>query len=482
VLVDAQLGADGAFSALAREAHDVLIVTRVAAQAITEAYACMKRLHFAHAVAQFRVLTNHVGSHADAKTAFDNLAGVASRYLTVSIADAGCVSADPLVEHARELMHTAVDAFPSSVAARDYRQIAGDLLYWPMRPRPAPAAPCTGAASRLTRPVRRTPRERHRKERAMMYNAQGKMTQADVLAQYAPLVRRLGLQLVAKMPASVDLDDLIQAGMIGLMDAAGRYKEDQGAQFETYATQRIRGAMLDELRSNDWLPRSLRKTSREVEHAVHQVEQQLGRSASEAEIAQHLKMPLDEYQEMLQDLHGSQLIYYEDFDRAADDEPFLDRYRVDHADPLSALLDDHLRGALVDAIDRLPEREKLLMSLYYERGLNLREIGAVLEVSESRVCQLHSQAVARLRAAARAGVGRRGELSGSGGRRARRRRACRRPPNPHFSPRFATILPFSEERCDGPPVSARLGKLHQAAVRRNSRRLRFLNGAHVTNF
>lgn len=104
----------------------------------------------------------------------------------------------------------------------------------------------------------------------MMYNAQGKISQADVLTQYAPLVRRLGLQLVAKMPASVDLDDLIQAGMIGLMDAAGRYKEDQGAQFETYATQRIRGAMLDELRSNDWLPRSLRKTSREVEHAVHQ--------------------------------------------------------------------------------------------------------------------------------------------------------------------------------------------------------------------
>lgn len=109
----------------------------------------------------------------------------------------------------------------------------------------------------------------------MMYNAQGKISQADVLAQYAPLVRRLGLQLVAKMPASVDLDDLIQAGMIGLMDAAGRYKEDQGAQFETYATQRIRGAMLDELRSNDWLPRSLRKTSREVELAVHQVEQRL---------------------------------------------------------------------------------------------------------------------------------------------------------------------------------------------------------------
>ena len=162
-----------------------------------------------------------------------------------------------------------------------------------------------------------------------MYNAQGKLSQSDVLTKYAPLVRRLGLQLVAKMPASVDLDDLIQAGMIGLMDAASRYKEDQGAQFETYASQRIRGAMLDELRANDWLPRSMRKTSREVESAVHKVEQNLGRSASETEIAEHMNMPLDEYQSMLQDLHGSQLIYYEDFDRSADDEPFLDRYCVD---------------------------------------------------------------------------------------------------------------------------------------------------------
>jgi len=231
-----------------------------------------------------------------------------------------------------------------------------------------------------------------------MYNAQGKLSQAEVLTKYAPLVRRLGLQLVAKMPASVDLDDLIQAGMIGLLDAASRYKEDQGAQFETYASQRIRGAMLDELRANDWLPRSMRKTSREVESAVHKVEQHLGRSASEQEVAEHLNMPLDEYQTMLQDLHGSQLIYYEDFDRSADDEPFLDRYCVDKSDPLSALLDGSLRSALIEAIDKLPDREKLLMSLYYEKGLNLREIGAVMEVSESRVCQLHSQAVARLRA------------------------------------------------------------------------------------
>jgi RNA polymerase sigma factor FliA len=231
-----------------------------------------------------------------------------------------------------------------------------------------------------------------------MYTAQGKVaSSSEVLGRYAPLVRRLALQLIAKLPASVDLDDLIQAGMIGLMDAAGRFKEDQGAQFETYASQRIRGAMLDELRNNDWLPRSLRKTSRTVEQAIHAIEQQLGRAPVEAEVAVQMKLPLEQYQALLQELHGSQLIYYEDFDRDGDDEPFLDRFCINKNDPLSALLDEHLRNALIEAIDRLPEREKLLMGLYYDEGLNLREIGAVMEVSESRVCQLHSQAVSRLR-------------------------------------------------------------------------------------
>ncbi|AJK44726.1 MinD/ParA family ATP-binding protein [Burkholderia plantarii] len=134
VLVDAQRDANGALSALARAAHDVLIVTRVAGSAITEAYACMKRLHYAHALAQFRVLVNHVQSESDARAAYENLAGVAGRYLTVALAEGGYVSADPLVPRARELVHTVVDAFPSSAAARDYRQIASDLLYWPMRP------------------------------------------------------------------------------------------------------------------------------------------------------------------------------------------------------------------------------------------------------------------------------------------------------------------------------------------------------------
>ncbi|BDD92084.1 RNA polymerase sigma factor FliA [Pandoraea sp. XJJ-1] len=230
-----------------------------------------------------------------------------------------------------------------------------------------------------------------------MYTASGKVDTNDTLTQYAPLVRRLALQLMAKLPASVELEDLIQAGMLGLLDAANRYQETQGAQFETYASQRIRGAMLDELRELDWASRGIRKTARQIEKAVQRLEQRLGRGPSESEIAGELSIGLAEYQQMLQDVHGCQLVYYEDFD-SADEEPFIDRICANPgADPLTMLLDEGLRGGVIDAIDRLPEREKLLMSLYYDQGLNLREIGAVLEVSESRVCQLHSQAISRLR-------------------------------------------------------------------------------------
>ncbi|HEY2000099.1 MinD/ParA family protein [Paraburkholderia sp.] len=133
VLIDAQLDRLGQLSALAMQAHDLMIVTRVAAQAITDAYACMKRLHYAHGIAQFRVLVNHVHSVTDARTAFENLAGVAGRYLAVSLEDAGCIAADPRMTRALELSRCVVDAFPSTPAARDYRHLAAELQYWPMR-------------------------------------------------------------------------------------------------------------------------------------------------------------------------------------------------------------------------------------------------------------------------------------------------------------------------------------------------------------
>jgi RNA polymerase sigma factor for flagellar operon FliA len=231
-----------------------------------------------------------------------------------------------------------------------------------------------------------------------MYTVKGKADKNHLLTEHAPLVKRLAHQMKAKLPPSVEVDDLIQAGMMGLLDAINRYEENHGAQFETYAVLRIRGAMLDELRSSDWMPRSTRQNMRKVEQAMQTLQQQLGRPPSESEVAKSLKLSLADYQEMLGDSGGHQLIYYEDFGGEDGNENFLDRYAVDDEDPLRALLETDFRQAVIDAIDALPPREKMLMGLYYEEELNLKEIGAVMGVSESRVSQLHTQAVGRLRA------------------------------------------------------------------------------------
>ncbi|MCE3263734.1 MAG: fliA, partial [Pseudoduganella sp.] len=217
-----------------------------------------------------------------------------------------------------------------------------------------------------------------------------------------PLVKRLAHHMKAKLPPSVEVDDLVQAGMIGLLDAINRYEETHGAQFETYAVMRIRGAMLDELRSSDWMPRSMRQDMRKIENAMSTLQQRLGRPPTESEVAKSLKLSLADYQEILSEGGGHQLVYYEDFHEEDGSDSFLDRYAHDEdADPLRALLDTDFRQAVIDAIDALPPREKMLMGLYYEEELNLKEIGAVMGVSESRVSQLHTQAVARLRASLR---------------------------------------------------------------------------------
>ena len=202
---------------------------------------------------------------------------------------------------------------------------------------------------------------------------------------------------MARLPASVEVDDLIQVGLIGLMDAIERFDGTQGAQFESYATQRIRGSMLDDLREADWLPRHIRQKSRQIESAIHRLTQRLGRQPNEQEISSEMGLSLDDYQGMLGNVKGSQLLYYEDFtDEESSD--FLERYLVDDAsDPLSLLEDEGFRKGLIEAIEDLPERERNLMGMYYEQDMNLKEIGAVMGVSESRVCQLHSQAVGRLR-------------------------------------------------------------------------------------
>ena len=231
-----------------------------------------------------------------------------------------------------------------------------------------------------------------------MYNAAGRINKDQLVQRFAPLVKRIAYHLMARLPPSVQVDDLIQNGMLGLLDAIERFESGMGAQFETYAAQRVRGAMLDGLRENDWLPRSLRRDFRRIEEAIAQLEQAHGRPPAEKELAAALGVSLVEYQRMLQDARGHQLISFEDMVEE-EDEDFLERHLTDGANEPSKLLEDEsLRQALMHGIEALPEREKLMMALYYEQDLNLREIGEVMGVTESRVCQLHSQAVARLRA------------------------------------------------------------------------------------
>lgn len=232
-----------------------------------------------------------------------------------------------------------------------------------------------------------------------MYTAQGTLDRNTVIKEHGKMVRRLAAQLIARLPSNVELDDLIQAGMIGLMDALSRYDARQGVQFETFATQRVKGAMLDELRGSDWMPRSVRKNQRSISQAIQALEHRLKRAPTEAEIAAELGLSLSAYQDMLNDSRGAQLVYIDEHNDEGDsEESYLDRHLVDESNnPMELLRESRFRTALIEAIDVLPEREKLVMSMYYEQELNLKEIGQVLGVTESRVCQLHSQAIGRLR-------------------------------------------------------------------------------------
>jgi RNA polymerase sigma factor for flagellar operon FliA len=231
-----------------------------------------------------------------------------------------------------------------------------------------------------------------------LYNAEGVIDKNTLWQRYVPLVRHEALRLQVRLPASVELDDLLQAGGIGLLNAVERYDALQGTAFTTYAVQRIRGAMLDELRSRDWAPRSVRRNAREVSVAMQQAEQLLGRPPTESEVAQTLSIPLEEYRQILMDTNNSQLFSYDEWREEHGDSAETLTEGHEESNPLHHLLEGSLRQRVMDAIEALPEREKMVLTLYYQEELNLKEIGAVLEVGESRVSQLHSQAIKRLRA------------------------------------------------------------------------------------
>jgi RNA polymerase sigma factor for flagellar operon FliA len=235
-----------------------------------------------------------------------------------------------------------------------------------------------------------------------MYTARGTIDKSHLIEEYLPLVRRIALQMMARLPANVELDDLIQAGRIGLLDAWSRFEENTAATFETFASQRVRGAMLDELRAMDWAPRSVRQSAREVERAIQVAAQRAGRAPSEADIAAELQITLADYREQLLKIQGCQLVYAEDLKQEESDASVFDRRSgsdEDHGDdPVRNLLTGEFRGRLAAAIGQLPEREAQVLSLHYDDEMNMREIASILEVSPSRASQLHNQAIARLRA------------------------------------------------------------------------------------
>jgi RNA polymerase sigma factor for flagellar operon FliA len=218
----------------------------------------------------------------------------------------------------------------------------------------------------------------------------------ELMSRYAPLVKRIAYHMMGRLPSTVQLDDMVQAGMIGLFEALKGYDMSRGASFETYARIRIRGAMIDEVRRGDWTPRSVYRKSRQLSEAIREVEEREGRDAKDSEIAELLNIDMKEYSSLVKEAAGCQLLSYEDITSTGGN---TDQSSAAHIQgPYQELQEQDFQSGLADKIAGLPERERLIMSLYYDEEFNLREIGEILGVSEGRVCQIHGQALSRLRA------------------------------------------------------------------------------------
>jgi RNA polymerase sigma factor for flagellar operon FliA len=222
------------------------------------------------------------------------------------------------------------------------------------------------------------------------------LTQDELIASHTVLVKRIAHHLLGRLPQSVQFDDLMQAGLLGLLEAIRHYDETKGASFETYAGIRIRGYMLDEVRRNDWVPRSVYRQARMISAAVREVENRLGRDAKDHEVAAELGLTINDYHEVLNDANGAHLLGFDDL--GVTEDVLKDETLASSNEPHVNVLRQDMKTQLSTIIDSLPKNERLVLSLYYEQDLNLKEIGDVLGVSESRVSQIHSQATHRIRA------------------------------------------------------------------------------------
>lgn len=229
-----------------------------------------------------------------------------------------------------------------------------------------------------------------------MYSDVDNTSMDAMVERHAPLVKRIAHHVLARMPSSVQLEDLIQAGLMGLLEAARNYDVSKGASFETYAGIRIRGSMIDDVRRGDWVPRSVHRNARKVSEAIQLIEKRTGRDAIDYEVAAELDISTDDYHRILKDSSASKLFSYDEL--ISGEDRVEEQIASDIASPLERLQKDALRSSLAKEISQLPERERLVLALYYDEELNLKEIGLVLGVSESRVSQIHSQAALRLKA------------------------------------------------------------------------------------
>ena len=221
-----------------------------------------------------------------------------------------------------------------------------------------------------------------------------------LLKEYLPLIHRLAHRLLSRLPESVEVDDLINSGVLGLLDAVGKFDSGRNIQFKTYAEFRIRGAMLDDLRSQDWASRSLRNDCNLLESTYAALEHKLGRPAEEYEVAKALDLSLEEFYKLLGRARGISLVSFEDLTSSQSDAPRSSLEMValiESEDPFVLCQDRELQQLLEEAIDNLKERDRIVLQLYYFEELNLKEIGVVLEVSESRVCQMRTQAIIHVR-------------------------------------------------------------------------------------
>ena len=244
---------------------------------------------------------------------------------------------------------------------------------------------------------------RQKAQSARAYEAQSAAAKRESqLMQYLPLVKYIAGRIAIGLPKSVELDDLINAGVVGLIEAYNNFDPGKGVKFESYASMRIRGSILDELRAIDWAPRSTRAKSREVERAISSLENRLGRSPSEEEVAENLDISLGDLYKLLDDLSSTTLLSLDELTYGSDNDkpvPLVDTLQSpDRSDALSDLERDEMRNLLVESIGLLTDQERLVIALYYYEELTLKEIGQVLELSESRVSQIHTKSVLSLRA------------------------------------------------------------------------------------